>query len=106
MQLAAQLRGRGRQLSRMWHYTEGLRTGIPIWPNHDIRCCRGVQFVAGPSGGGCRTQLSGFDTLGSLAHLTTHGYLYSWFVLNRAIIKRLALSGSEQNPIRPTATCA
>jgi predicted oxidoreductase len=41
----------------------------------------------------------GFDTLGTLAHLRTTGYDYSWFVLTQRIIKReFALSGSEQNP--------
>jgi predicted oxidoreductase len=37
--------------------------------------------------------------LGTLAHLRTTGYDYSWFVLTQRIIKReFALSGSEQNP--------
>ena len=37
--------------------------------------------------------------LGTLQHITTHGYPYTWFLLNRAIIKKeFALSGSEQNP--------
>jgi len=41
----------------------------------------------------------GSDTLGTLAHLRTTGYDYSWFVLTQRIIKReFALSGSEQNP--------
>ena len=41
----------------------------------------------------------GFDTLGTLAHLRTTGYDYSWFLLTQRIIKReFALSGSEQNP--------
>jgi len=41
----------------------------------------------------------GFDTLGTLAHLRTTGYEYSWFVLTQRIIRReYALSGSEQNP--------
>src|SRR4029078_9751336 len=41
----------------------------------------------------------GFDTLGTLAHLRTTRYDYSWFVLTQKIIeKEFALSGSEQNP--------
>jgi hypothetical protein len=32
-------------------------------------------------------------------HITAHGHPYTWFLLNRVIIKReFALSGSEQNP--------
>ena len=43
--------------------------------------------------------IPGADTLGTLQHITTHGYPYTWFLLNRAIIKKeFALSGSEQNP--------
>jgi predicted oxidoreductase len=39
------------------------------------------------------------DTLSTLQFITTHRYSHTWFVLNRAIIKReFALSGSEQNP--------
>jgi predicted oxidoreductase len=41
----------------------------------------------------------GFDTLGTLQHIGTTGYDYTWFVLTRKIISReFALSGSEQNP--------
>jgi uncharacterized protein len=41
----------------------------------------------------------GFDTLGTLAHIGTTGYDYTWFVLTKKIIAReFALSGSEQNP--------
>ncbi|TME45547.1 MAG: FAD-binding protein, partial [Chloroflexi bacterium] len=41
----------------------------------------------------------GFDTLGTLEHLTKTGFDYSWFALTQRIIKReFALSGSEQNP--------
>jgi predicted oxidoreductase len=41
----------------------------------------------------------GFDTLGTLEHLRGTGQDYSWFILNKAIIrKEFALSGSEQNP--------
>ena len=102
MQLAAQTAGASLINSdRMWHYTEGLRNWNPIWPNHGIRVLPGPSSLwLGPSGRRLpHPNYPGFDTLGSLAHLTTHGYLYSWFVLNRAIIKKeFALSGSEQNP--------
>jgi len=41
----------------------------------------------------------GFDTLGTLKHIMSTGYDYSWFVLTQKIIKKeFALSGSEQNP--------
>ena len=41
----------------------------------------------------------GFDTLGTLEHIMTTGYDYTWFVLTQKIIEReFALSGSEQNP--------
>ena len=41
----------------------------------------------------------GFDTLGTLRHVMSTGYDYSWFVLTQKIIeKEFALSGSEQNP--------
>jgi predicted oxidoreductase len=43
--------------------------------------------------------MPGADTLGTLQYITTHRYPYTWFLLNKAIIKReFALSGSEQNP--------
>lgn len=43
--------------------------------------------------------IPGADTLGTLQHITTRGWPYTWFVLNRATIrKEFALSGSEQNP--------
>ena len=39
------------------------------------------------------------DTLSTLQFISTHRHPHTWFVLNRAIIKReFALSGSEQNP--------
>jgi predicted oxidoreductase len=86
---------------RMWHYTEGVRNWAPIWPNH------GIRILPGPSSlwldaAGLRLPAPcypGFDTLGTLAHLRSTGYDYSWFVLTRKIIEReFALSGSEQNP--------
>jgi predicted oxidoreductase len=86
---------------RMWHYTEGLRNWDPIWANH------GIRILPGPSSlwldaKGSRLPapyFPGFDTLGSLRHVMSTGYDYSWFVLNQKIIeKEFALSGSEQNP--------
>ncbi|GAW50955.1 MULTISPECIES: FAD-binding dehydrogenase [unclassified Nocardioides] len=86
---------------RMWHYVEGVRNWDPIWENH------GIRILPGPSSlwldaTGKRLPapyFPGFDTLGTLAHLRTTGYDYSWFVLTQKIIeKEFALSGSEQNP--------
>jgi predicted oxidoreductase len=86
---------------RMWHYVEGLRNWDPIWENH------GIRILPGPSSlwldaTGKRLpppNFPGFDTLGTLKHLRTTGYDYSWFVLTQKIIeKEFALSGSEQNP--------
>ncbi len=86
---------------RMWHYTEGVENWNPIWPMH------GIRILPGPSSlwfdaRGRRLPIPlfpGFDTLGTLAHLRTTGYDYSWFVLTQKIIEReFALSGSEQNP--------
>lgn len=86
---------------RMWHYTEGLRNFDPIWPNH------GIRILPGPSSFWCDADgnrfpppaLPGFDTLATLKAIRAQGDEYSWFVLNKAIIKReFALSGSEQNP--------
>ena len=86
---------------RMWHYTEGLRNWDPIWANH------GIRILPGPSSlwldaEGSRLPapyFPGFDTLGTLRHLMSTGYDYSWFVLTQKIIeKEFALSGSEQNP--------
>jgi predicted oxidoreductase len=86
---------------RMWHYVEGIRNWDPIWENH------GIRILPGPSSlwldaTGKRLPAPyypGFDTLGTLSHLRTTGYDYSWFVLTQKIIeKEFALSGSEQNP--------
>ena len=102
MQLAAQ--GAGASLinpDRMWHYTEGLQNWNPVWPSHGIRVLPGPSSLwLDPSGQRLPyPHYPGFDTLGTLQHLTTHGFPYTWFVLNRAIIKKeFALSGSEQNP--------
>lgn len=86
---------------RMWHYTEGLRNFDPIWPNH------GIRILPGPSSFWCDASgnrfaapaMPGFDTLATLKAIRATGEEYSWFILNKAIIKReFALSGSEQNP--------
>ena len=86
---------------RMWHYTEGIQNWRPIWSRH------GIRILPGPSAlwldaRGKRLPaplFPGFDTLGTLAHLMTRGYDYSWFILSKKIIEReFALSGSEQNP--------
>ncbi|TWP53314.1 FAD-binding dehydrogenase [Lentzea tibetensis] len=86
---------------RMWHYPEGIANYAPIWSRH------GIRILPGPSSlwldaDGKRLPIPlfpGFDALGSLEHITTHGHEHSWFVLNKRIIgKEFALSGSEQNP--------
>lgn len=86
---------------RMWHYVEGIRNWDPVWDNH------GIRILPGPSSlwldaAGRRLpapNFPGFDTLGTLRHLRSTGYDYSWFVLTQKIIeKEFALSGSEQNP--------
>ncbi|GAA2283889.1 FAD-binding dehydrogenase [Glycomyces scopariae] len=86
---------------RMWHYTEGIENWDPIWPHH------GIRILPGPSSlwldaTGKRLPapyFPGFDTLGTLEHIATTGYEYTWFVLTQKILeKEFALSGSEQNP--------
>ncbi|MCD0168734.1 FAD-binding dehydrogenase [Deinococcus sp. 23YEL01] len=85
---------------RMWHYTEGLRNWNPIWQGHGIRVLPGPSSLwLSPSGERLPyPHAPGFDTLGTLTHITTQGWPYTWFVLNRAVIKKeFTLSGSEQN---------
>ncbi|MGV9880317.1 FAD-binding dehydrogenase [Streptomyces sp. NPDC003006] len=86
---------------RMWHYTEGIENWNPIWDRH------GIRILPGPSSlwldaRGDRLPVPlfpGFDTLGTLHHIMSTGYDYTWFVLNQRIIgKEFTLSGSEQNP--------
>ncbi|UQX00427.1 FAD-binding dehydrogenase [Streptomyces sp. RerS4] len=86
---------------RMWHYTEGIENWNPIWARH------GIRILPGPSSlwldaTGKRLPVPlfpGFDTLGTLDHITRTGHDHTWFVLNERIIgKEFALSGSEQNP--------
>ena len=86
---------------RMWHYTEGVRNWDPVWPRHAIRILPGPSSLwLGP--GGQRLpfpHIPGASSYDTLRHITTHGYPHTWFLLNRAVIKReLGLSGSEQNP--------
>jgi uncharacterized protein len=86
---------------RMWHYTEGVRNWDPIWPGHGIRILPGPSSLwLDPSGRRLPfPNIPGADTLGTLRHITTNGFPYTWFLLNRVIIRReFALSGSEQNP--------
>ncbi len=86
---------------RMWHYTEGITNYDPIWPDH------GIRILPGPSslwldahGNRLPAPLyPGFDTLGTLEHITQTGQDYTWFLLNaRIIAKEFGLSGQEQNP--------
>jgi predicted oxidoreductase len=86
---------------RMWHYTEGIDNWNPVWPQH------GIRILPGPSSMWLDARgrplpgplYPGFDTLGTLEHIMTTGYDYTWFVLTQKIIEReFALSGSEQNP--------
>lgn len=93
--------GRVVNRDRMWHYTEGITNWDPIWPGH------GIRILPGPSSlwfdaTGKRLPVPlfpGFDTLGTLEHITRTGYDHTWFVLTQKIIeKEFALSGSEQNP--------
>ena len=93
--------GRVINRDRMWHYTEGITNYDPVWPNH------GIRILPGPSSlwldaTGKRLPgplYPGFDTLGTLEHITRSGQDYTWFVLNARIIeKEFGLSGQEQNP--------
>lgn len=101
LEVVAQTGGRIINPDRMWHYPEGIQNYAPIWSRH------GIRILSGPSplwldATGKRLPaplFPGFDTLGTLQHITTSGYDYSWFLLNQKIIaKEFALSGSEQNP--------
>jgi predicted oxidoreductase len=86
---------------RMWHYTEGIENYAPIWPDHGIRILPGPSSLWLDARGRPLPAplFPGFDTLGTLEHIMTTGYDYTWFVLTSKIIEReFALSGSEQNP--------
>src|SRR5699024_4131427 len=93
----------GRMINpdRMWHYTEGMISWDPVWPDH------GIRILPGPSSlwldaTGRRLPppyLPGFDTLGTLQHLRGTGHEHSWFVTNTTIVgKEFTFSVSEQNP--------
>ncbi|WP_166998570.1 FAD-binding dehydrogenase [Paramicrobacterium fandaimingii] len=93
--------GRVVNADRMWHYTEGITNWNPVWPEHGIRILPGPSSLwLDPTGVRLPAPLfPGFDTLGTLTHLTRGGFDHSWFVLTQRIIeKEFALSGSEQNP--------
>jgi predicted oxidoreductase len=86
---------------RMWHYTEGLRNWNPIWPDHGIRVLPGPSSLWLDATGKRMPPpyFPGADTLGTLRHICSTGYHYTWFILDQSIIaKEFALSGSEQNP--------
>ena len=86
---------------RMWHYVEGVKNWDPIWTAHGIRILPGPSSLwLDAKGNRLPAPLfPGFDTLGTLNHIMTTGYDYTWFVLSQKIIaKEFALSGSEQNP--------
>jgi predicted oxidoreductase len=86
---------------RMWHYVEGLQNWDPIWPNHGIRILPGPSSLWLDARGNRlpAPYYPGFDTLGTLHHIMSTGFDYSWFVLTQRVIeKEFALSGSEQNP--------
>jgi hypothetical protein len=86
---------------RMWHYTEGIKNWLPIWPKHGIRILPGPSSLWFDALGERLPApfLPGFDTLGTLKHILSTGFDYSWFILSQKIIeKEFALSGSEQNP--------
>lgn len=93
--------GRIINADRMWHYPEGILNHSPVWTAH------GIRILSGPSplwldARGERLPpplFPGFDSLGALRHITSSGYDYSWFVLDRrTLATEFALSGSEQNP--------
>ncbi|MFC5847259.1 FAD-binding dehydrogenase [Deinococcus petrolearius] len=102
MQLSAQAAGASLiNADRMWHYTEGLRNWNPVWPGHGVRILPGPSSLwLDPTGRRLPfPHIPGASSLDTLEYITTHGYPHTWFVLNRAIVKReFALSGSEQNP--------
>ncbi|WP_291423346.1 FAD-binding dehydrogenase [Deinococcus sp.] len=102
--LQQQLVAQGASLinpDRMWHYTEGLHNWNPIWPGHAIRVLPGPSSLwLDPSGRRLPfPHIPGASSYDTLGHITTNGYPYTWFLLNRSIIKKeFSLSGSEQNP--------
>ncbi|MEJ2356661.1 MAG: FAD-binding dehydrogenase [Deinococcales bacterium] len=100
-QIVAAAGGRLIHADRMWHYTEGVRNHDPLWPGHGIRILPGPSSLwLDPDGRRLPPPyLPGFNTLDTLQHLGRRGHAYTWFVLDRRILRReFALSGSEQNP--------
>ncbi|WP_116051504.1 FAD-binding dehydrogenase [Amycolatopsis palatopharyngis] len=86
---------------RMWHYVEGVHNWDPIWPDHAVRIIPGPSsFWIDATGKRLPApNYPGFDSLGTLKHIGTTGYDYTWFILNQTIVeKEFVLSGSEQNP--------
>lgn len=86
---------------RMWHYTEGLHNWDSIWPEHGIRVLPAPSSLWLDAEGKRLPPylFPGSDTLGTLKHICSTGYDYTWFILDQTIIAReFALSGSEQNP--------
>lgn len=101
LQISEQAGGAVINSDRMWHYTEGLKNWDPIWPDHGIRILPGPSSLWFDATGNRLPApcFPGFDTRGTLKHIMSTGYDYSWFVTTRKIIaKEFALSGSEQNP--------
>lgn len=102
LMLGVAQRAGGRLINgdRMWHYPEGVVNHSPVWPLH------GIRILSGPSplwldahGHRLPTPLfPGFDALGTVRHITSTGYPYSWFLTNmRTVGPEFGLSGSEQN---------
>ncbi len=101
MEITEAAGGRLINRDRMWHYVEGIENWNPIWARHGIRILPGPSSLwLDASGKRLPPHLyPGADTLGTLAHLRSSGFDYSWFITDQSIVKKeFALSGSEQNP--------
>ncbi len=100
LDVAERAGGRRINADRMWHYAEGVINHSPVWPNHGIRVLSGPSpFWLDARGNRLPAPLwPGFDTVGTVAHILSTGFTYSWMLLNqRTIGQEFALSGSEQN---------
>jgi predicted oxidoreductase len=100
LEVAGRAGGRVINRHRMWHYPEGIINHSPVWTDHGIRVLPGPSSLwLDARGERLPTPLfPGFDSLGALRHITSHGDDYSWFVLDEETLGReFALSGSEQN---------